>query len=84
MNWDRIEGDWKQGRVKEKWGNLTDDDLGRVDAPKSASQVLLMPPNFFAIDPKRMRSREILKRAWGKVEVRRLLPFRTFRLRFGS
>jgi uncharacterized protein YjbJ (UPF0337 family) len=32
MNWDRIEGDWKQfkGRVKEKWGNLTDDDLDRV------------------------------------------------------
>ena len=29
MNWDRIEGDWKQvkGKVKEKWGQLTDDDL---------------------------------------------------------
>jgi uncharacterized protein YjbJ (UPF0337 family) len=29
MNWDRIEGDWKQikGSVKEKWGQLTDDDL---------------------------------------------------------
>lgn len=29
MNWDRIEGDWKQfkGKVKEKWGKLTDDDL---------------------------------------------------------
>ncbi len=25
MNWDRIEGDWKQfvGKVKEKWGKLT-------------------------------------------------------------
>jgi len=32
MNWDRVEGDWKQfkGRVKEKWGNLTDDDLERA------------------------------------------------------
>jgi uncharacterized protein YjbJ (UPF0337 family) len=32
MNWDRVEGDWKQskGRIKEKWGNLTDDDLDRV------------------------------------------------------
>src|SRR5262249_1011520 len=32
MNWDRVQGDWKQfkGRVKEKWGNLTDDDLDRV------------------------------------------------------
>ena len=29
MNWDRIEGNWKQvkGKVKEKWGQLTDDDL---------------------------------------------------------
>jgi uncharacterized protein YjbJ (UPF0337 family) len=29
MNWDRIEGNWKQikGGVKERWGKLTDDDL---------------------------------------------------------
>lgn len=29
MNWDRIEGKWKQlqGSLKERWGNLTDDDL---------------------------------------------------------
>lgn len=29
MNWDRVEGNWKQftGKVKEKWGELTDDDL---------------------------------------------------------
>lgn len=29
MNWDSIEGDWKNftGKVKEKWGKLTDDDL---------------------------------------------------------
>ena len=29
MNWDRIEGNWKQfkGNVKEKWGKLTDDQL---------------------------------------------------------
>lgn len=29
MNWDRIQGNWKQltGRVKEQWGKLTDDDL---------------------------------------------------------
>jgi uncharacterized protein YjbJ (UPF0337 family) len=33
MNWDRIEGNWKQfrGKVKEQWGNLTDDDLDRID-----------------------------------------------------
>ena len=29
MNWDRIEGNWKQfkGRAKEQWGKLTDDDI---------------------------------------------------------
>ncbi len=29
MNWDRVEGNWKQfkGKVKEQWGKLTDDQL---------------------------------------------------------
>ena len=29
MNWDRIEGNWKQigGKVREQWGKLTDDDF---------------------------------------------------------
>jgi uncharacterized protein YjbJ (UPF0337 family) len=29
MNWDQVEGKWNQykGKVKEKWGKLTDDDL---------------------------------------------------------
>jgi uncharacterized protein YjbJ (UPF0337 family) len=33
MNWDRIEGNWKQitGKVKEKWGKLTDDDLTQIN-----------------------------------------------------
>lgn len=38
MNWDQIEGNWKQvrGKVRAKWGELTDDDLdviaGRRDS----------------------------------------------------
>jgi uncharacterized protein YjbJ (UPF0337 family) len=29
MNWDQVEGKWKQfkGKTKEKWGRLTDDDI---------------------------------------------------------
>lgn len=29
MNWDRIEGNWLEfkGKVRERWGQLTDDDL---------------------------------------------------------
>ncbi|OYX75822.1 MAG: hypothetical protein B7Y95_00830 [Rhizobiales bacterium 32-66-11] len=32
MNWDRIEGNWKQftGNVKSQWGKLTDDDLAEI------------------------------------------------------
>lgn len=32
MNWDRVEGNWKQftGKVKEQWGKLTDDDLTEI------------------------------------------------------
>ena len=33
MNWDRVKGDWKQfsGKVKQKWGQLTDDDLAQIN-----------------------------------------------------
>jgi len=32
MNWDQIEGKWKEmkGRLREKWGNLTDNDLEMI------------------------------------------------------
>jgi uncharacterized protein YjbJ (UPF0337 family) len=32
MNWDRIQGNWKQvvGKAKAQWGKLTDDDLDVV------------------------------------------------------
>ena len=32
MNWDQVKGDWKQltGKVKEKWGKLTDDELTMI------------------------------------------------------
>jgi uncharacterized protein YjbJ (UPF0337 family) len=36
MNWDQIEGKWKQsaGVVKQKWGKLTDDDLTVIAGKK--------------------------------------------------
>jgi len=32
MNWDQVEGKWKQmkGSVREKWGNLTDSDYEQI------------------------------------------------------
>lgn len=36
MNWDRIEGNWKQlkGQVREQWGKLTDDDIDVIAGRK--------------------------------------------------
>jgi uncharacterized protein YjbJ (UPF0337 family) len=33
MNWPELEADWKQlkGKVKEKWGRLTDDELSQTE-----------------------------------------------------
>ncbi len=33
MNWDRVEGNWKQfkGKVQQQWGELTDDDLDVIE-----------------------------------------------------
>jgi uncharacterized protein YjbJ (UPF0337 family) len=36
MNWDQMEGKWKQvkGSVKTRWGKLTDDDLDVIAGQK--------------------------------------------------
>ena len=36
MTWDEIKGSWRQskGKLKEKWGELTDDDLDRIDGKR--------------------------------------------------
>ncbi len=33
MNWDQVAGNWKQftGKVQEKWGDLSNDDLEAID-----------------------------------------------------
>jgi uncharacterized protein YjbJ (UPF0337 family) len=33
MNWDRVEGNWKQftGKAQQQWGKLTNDDLDQVE-----------------------------------------------------
>lgn len=40
MNWDIIEGKWNQvkGSVKEKWGDLTDDDLAEMNGKREKLQ----------------------------------------------
>lgn len=36
MNWDIMKGEWKQlrGKIKEQWGELTDDDLDRIEGKR--------------------------------------------------
>ena len=36
MNWDRVQGDWKQftGKVKQQWGQLTDNDLTQINGSR--------------------------------------------------
>jgi uncharacterized protein YjbJ (UPF0337 family) len=36
MNWDTVKGKWKQirGKVQEKWGQLTDDDLDQIEGKR--------------------------------------------------
>jgi len=38
MNWDIVEGNWKQfkGKVKARWGNLTDDHLEVIGGKRIA------------------------------------------------
>jgi len=37
MNWDRVEGDWKEfkGKVQQKWGKLTKDDLDVIEGKRT-------------------------------------------------
>jgi uncharacterized protein YjbJ (UPF0337 family) len=36
MDWNRVEGNWKQikGQIKEKWVKLTDDDLNVINGKR--------------------------------------------------
>ncbi len=36
MNWDQIEGQWKdlKGSIRQKWGKLTDDDFESIAGKK--------------------------------------------------
>ena len=52
MNWDRIEGNWKQmiGRVKEKWGKLTDDDLTQINGDRQQLEGMIQARYGYAKD----------------------------------
>lgn len=52
MNWDRIEGNWKQfsGKAKEKWGELTDNELTQINGQREQLEGLLQERYGYAKD----------------------------------
>jgi uncharacterized protein YjbJ (UPF0337 family) len=52
MNWDRIEGNWKQftGKVKEQWGKLTDDDIAQINGNREQLEGKIQARYGFAKD----------------------------------
>jgi uncharacterized protein YjbJ (UPF0337 family) len=52
MDWNRIEGNWKQfkGSAKEKWGKLTDDDLNVIEGRREQLEGKLQQRYGFAKD----------------------------------
>lgn len=55
MNWDRIEGNWKEfkGKVKQQWGELTDDDLTQIEGNRDELEGLLQQRYGYARDKTR-------------------------------
>jgi uncharacterized protein YjbJ (UPF0337 family) len=43
MNWDRVEGNWKQftGKVREKWGDISDNDLEKINGRRDQLEGVL-------------------------------------------
>jgi uncharacterized protein YjbJ (UPF0337 family) len=52
MNWDRIEGNWKQfsGKVKEKWGKLTDDEITQINGNREQLEGIIQARYGYAKD----------------------------------
>jgi uncharacterized protein YjbJ (UPF0337 family) len=52
MDWNRLEGNWKQfkGSAKEKWGKLTDDDLDVIEGRREQLEGKLQQRYGYAKD----------------------------------
>lgn len=63
MNWDQIQGDWMafKGKIKERWGDLTDDDLDRIEGRRD--QLIGLVQKKYGI-AKEMAEKEV--KAWEK------------------
>jgi uncharacterized protein YjbJ (UPF0337 family) len=65
MNWDQVSGNWKQfkGKVQEKWGDLTNDDLDRA-AGRRDQMVGLLQARYGWERDRAVRELDDLARTW--------------------
>lgn len=63
MDWNRIEGNWKEfkGKAQQQWGKLTDDDLDVIEGSRTELEGLLQQRYGYAKD----KAREEID-AWAK------------------
>jgi uncharacterized protein YjbJ (UPF0337 family) len=67
MNWDRIEGNWKQfsGKVKQQWGMLTDDELTQINGSREELEGKIQARYGYAKDQAHKEVDEWLRRQDG-------------------
>lgn len=60
MNEDRIKGQWKQlvGKIKERWGDLTDDDLTAAEGSSERLEGILQERYGIARDEAKKQVKE--------------------------
>jgi uncharacterized protein YjbJ (UPF0337 family) len=65
MNWDQVEGKWKQvkGSVKKQWGDLTDDDLAKINGSRDKFVGILQERYGIAKEEAQKRADEWAKTA---------------------
>ena len=63
MDWDVIKGNWKQmtGKLKEKWGDLTDDDMTQINGQREQLEGKLQERYGYAKDKARDEVDEFVK-----------------------
>ena len=59
MNWDRVQGNWKQfsGKAMEKWGKLTNDEIAQINGNREQLEGKLQAKYGYAVTP-RIRQNE--------------------------
>lgn len=65
MNWDVIQGNWKQwkGKAQQQWGELTDDELSKADGNRKELEGIIQEKYGVAKDEAERQVDEWMKKA---------------------